>query len=45
MKIEASVKTEAEPYFQREKEEGLTLSEDGSAESQESGGSGRGRRM
>ena len=45
MKIEASVKTGTGPYFQREKEEGLILFEDGSAESQESGGSGRGRRM
>ena len=32
------MKTEAESYVQREKEEGLTLLKDGSAESQESGG-------
>ena len=32
------MKTEAELYVQREKEEGLTLLEDGSSESQESGG-------
>ena len=31
------MKTEAELYVQREKEEGLTLLEDGSSESQESG--------